>query len=154
MNVRITPRPLTGRVRAIASKSAAHRALICAALARRCAAAGENGTGAFTALCARFERDETGFEPSEDILATIGCLKALLGAQAGAAPCLDCGESGSTLRFLLPVAAAVAGEAFFTGRGRLPERPLGALRTVMEAHGCRFSAPSLPFTVSGRLSGG
>lgn len=154
MNVRITPRPLTGCVRAIASKSDAHRALICAAIARHCSTAGENETGAFAALCARFERSEAGFESSEDILATIGCLKALLGAQAPAAPCLDCGESGSTLRFLLPVAAAVAGEASFTGRGRLPERPLGELRTVMEAHGCRFSAPSLPFTVSGRLGGG
>ena len=52
MNVRITPRPLTGCVRAIASKSDAHRALICAAIARHCSTAGENETGAFAALCA------------------------------------------------------------------------------------------------------
>lgn len=154
MNVRIATRPLTGRVGAIASKSDAHRALIGAALARYSRTAGENETGAFAELCARFERSEVGFESSEDILATIRCLKALLGARTSAAPCLDCGESGSTLRFLLPVAAAVVGKASFIGRGRLPQRPLGELRTLMEAHGCRFSAPSLPFTVSGRLGGG
>lgn len=145
MDIKITPHALFGRLRAIASKSDAHRVLICAAL---CDGSGD----AFDALCARFVGGEAGFDPSEDILATIACLRALKsGAQI---PTLDCGESGSTLRFLLPVAMAVADTAAFDGHGRLPERPLGELKREMEAHGCKFSAPSLPFTVCGRLTGG
>ncbi|MBR7137077.1 MAG: 3-phosphoshikimate 1-carboxyvinyltransferase [Clostridia bacterium] len=145
MDIKITPHALSGRLRAIASKSDAHRVLICAAL---CDGAGD----AFDALCARFVGGEAGFDPSEDILATIACLRALKsGAQI---PTLDCGESGSTLRFLLPVAMAVADTAAFDGHGRLPQRPLGELKREMEAHGCKFSAPCLPFTVCGRLTGG
>ncbi|MBR5519641.1 MAG: 3-phosphoshikimate 1-carboxyvinyltransferase [Clostridia bacterium] len=143
MDIRITPRALHGEVRAIASKSDAHRVLICAALT------GQND--AFEALCARFCSGEAGFDPSEDILATIACLRSLCGDES---PVIDCNESGSTLRFLLPVAMAVAEEAKFIGRGRLPERPLGALQEEMQAHGCEFSAPTLPFTVRGRLQSG
>ena len=54
-------------------------------------------------------------------------------------PLLDCGESGSTLRFLLPVAAALGGAAF-TGSGRLPERPIGPLVEAMKAHGAVYFA--------------
>ena len=67
---------------------------------------------------------------------------------------LDCGESGSTLRFLLPVAAAIGGEFTFEGRGRLPQRPLGELLAALGAGGVRASAAHLPLTLSGRLAGG
>jgi len=67
---------------------------------------------------------------------------------------LDCGESGSTLRFLLPVAAATCKENHFTGIGRLPLRPITELMQACAQHGTRFSAPSLPFTVTGGLRGG
>lgn len=131
MTIRLTPRPLAGTVRAVSSKSHAHRALICAALAGAPLPAG-------------------GLDPSEDLAATYRCLAALDGPE----PVLDCGESGSTLRFLLPVAAMTADTARFTGRGRLPERPLGPLLEAMAAHGCRFTTDRVPLTVTGRLRGG
>lgn len=149
MTVTLTPAPLVGTIPAIASKSAAHRLLICAALADRPTELSLNAL-------------------SEDIAATISCLRAM-GARisrrgeaitvtpiAGAAlrPALNCGESGSTLRFLLPVAAAVCRGASFSGRGRLPERPLAPLMDAMRAKGVSFSAESLPFEIDGRLRGG
>ena len=149
MRALIRPRPLAGTVTAPASKSEAHRLLICAALSDRPTRLTLNNT-------------------SEDIEATADCLRSL-GAEVlreeGALavvpikrvpdnPLLDCRESGSTLRFLLPVAAALAGEVRFTGSGRLPERPIGALQAAMARHGVSFSADRLSFKTSGRLQGG
>ena len=78
-------------------------------------------------------------------------------------PLLDAGESGSTARFLLPVAAALAATqpdgglaAGFglTGHGRLPQRPMAPLCAALRAHGCTVSADCLPLTVTGRLTPG
>ena len=149
MIARILPAQLGGTVAAIASKSDAHRLLILAALSR-----GE------TKLLME--------KRSEDIDATISCLRAL-GAtieilpdgvavrgieRVNENPRLDCGESGSTFRFMLPVACALCEHARFTGSGRLPERPIGELMRVMQAHGVAFSAERLPFTTTGKLAGG
>lgn len=146
MDIMISPSTLRGTVQAPPSKSAAHRAMICAALADGPTVIQMGG-------------------PSEDIRATGNCLTAL-GAEIRPLPdgvqispiktaprraVLDCGESGSTLRFLLPVAAVLSEEAAFTGRGRLPHRPLSALVAAMEAQGCTFSGHLLPFTVYGPL---
>ena len=136
MNVTITPRPLLGTIAAIPSKSQAHRLLICAALAEeptdlRCAAL------------------------SRDILATADCLRAL-GARVDRTPEgfsvapgprperaeADCGESGSTLRFLLPVAGALGVDTTFFLHGRLPQRPLSPLWEEMERMGARLSRPT------------
>lgn len=150
MNVQLFPARLAGTVAAIPSKSDAHRALICAALADQPTRLILDG------------------ELSEDMHATGRCLAALGGtirtASGGVevspirevpeAPLLDCGESGSTLRFILPVAASLCDGFSMIGRGRLPERPLGALCTAMEAGGCTFSAHALPLSVSGRLTSG
>jgi len=145
----ITPAHLSGTVKAIPSKSDAHRLLIASALADRCTKLVMTGG-------------------SEDISATIGCLRAL-GAYIelqsdGIAvspiddvperPLLDCHESGSTLRFLLPVAAAVSEHAAFTGQGRLPQRPIGELCTAMGSGGVSFSSDRLPLETSGRLKSG
>lgn len=140
MNVQIEPQSLRGTVRAIPSKSDAHRALICAALA-------DDKT-----LYFHLAKRLTGAGAAEDLLATVQCLDALLSDRQPVY--LDCRESGSTLRFLLPVAAAVAERTQLTGTGRLPFRPLGELRTQMERHGVRFSAEQLPFEIAGRLTGG
>ena len=70
---------------------------------------------------------------------------------------LDCGESGSTLRFLMSVAAVLGADATFTGAGKLPQRPMGALTDVLAAHGMGFvrhSADELPVTCNGTLRGG
>lgn len=149
MQVTITPGPLFGTLPAIPSKSDAHRLLICAALADRP-----------TKLVLP--------QGSADLDATVSCLRSL-GAQICRAgenitvipvqtpadgPLLDCGESGSTFRFLLPVVAAICNQARFVGQGRLPDRPIGDLIDVMRAHGVSFSADRLPFEISGRLTGG
>ncbi len=116
MNIEITPRTLVGSVKAVTSKSYAHRLLIGAALSK----APSNII------------IETS---SQDIEATQACLKQL----AASVPVLDCQESGSTLRFLLPVVMAQKEEAVFLGSGRLPERPISPLKEEMQAHGCTFT---------------
>ena len=149
MRVTIHPGRLRGHVQAPPSKSHAHRALICAALAD-----GE------TLL--------TGAGASRDIEATARCLTALGASVApeGSAlrvrpigiprknALLDCGESGSTLRFLLPLCALLDCGATLTGHGRLPERPNGPLLSALRAHGAAFAGDGLPLTISGGLRGG
>lgn len=159
MDRRIDPGPLNGSVQAIASKSELHRMLICAAFA-------ESPT---ELLVSGSPYDGTHALPN-DMLATIRCLRAL-GAEfeihhgsirvtpadpavKPEAPLLDCGESGSTFRFLLPVAAAFCGDAAFSGSGRLPERPITDLADVLEQHGVAFSSRTLPFSIHGKPAGG
>ncbi len=103
MNLRLTPSKLRGTITPPPSKSYTHRALIAAALA--------GGNSELTNLA-----------DSKDIIATRRCLDALANSQEEL-PLLDCGESGSTLRFLIPVALALRGGGRFTGQGRLMERP-------------------------------
>lgn len=68
---------------------------------------------------------------------------------------LPCGESGSTLRFLLPVVVALGQKAAFLPQGRLPERPLSPLYEELERHGAALAPQgSSPFAVDGKLSGG
>lgn len=150
MDIKITPSPLRGTIRAVASKSDAHRCLICAALC-----------DAPTEVTIR--------ELNRDIEATMNCLRALGAsfsqgkkgvwrvqpiAQNPSCSVLNCGESGSTLRFLLPVAAALCENTRVEGAGRLPQRPLSPLREELEARGCTFDAAQLPFNVRGCLSAG
>ena len=148
MTVTVSGQRLHGTVAVPASKSVLHRLLICAALA-----------DAPTVL--------TNTTMSQDIEATAACLRAM-GADitvgedtitvvpintAVTMPLLDCGESGSTIRFLLPVAAALGGAAF-TGRGRLAQRPLSPLYELLCDNGCTLSPQgTFPLTVAGRLRG-
>ncbi len=160
MDMRIGPAPLGGRVDMISSKSQAHRIMIAAALSQETVQVQMEGL-------------------SQDVEATIGCLNAL-GAdiskmrddlwqvrpilknrgrkdfQKEEKPCLlDCKESGSTLRFLLPVAAALGEKTTFTGKGRLPQRPVGQLLSQLRKHGCKTDREEgLPLTLEGRLQGG
>ena len=150
MNALVFPYTAKGSVTAPSSKSELHRLLIASALSENCT----------EIHC---------LETNDDIDATVRCLKSL-GAgitktESGfsvvpvsksgfhLSSVLDCGESGSTLRFMLPIAAAIGGSSF-TGSGRLPERPIIHLIETLKAHGAIFSAEKLPFKVSGILSGG
>lgn len=121
MKVKITPGKLTGTLQAPPSKSHAHRVLIARKLARL------QGNGSEMAF------DIPSF--SQDIEATKNCLVQLDKNK----PFLDCGESGSTLRFMLPVAMALKEEAVFLGTGKLPYRPISPLKEEMEFHGCSFA---------------
>lgn len=153
MNVTITPRLLQGTITPPPSKSQAHRVLIASALS------GGSGMLKNVAL-------------SQDIEATIHCLE-VLGASSrwegdtlavtglagrpvplGELPLLDCGESGSTLRFLIPIALAVLGGGRFTGHGRLMERPQGPYFELFREKGISFEQKDSVLTVSGRLEAG
>lgn len=120
------------QVKIIPSKSDAHRALICAALSQN----------PCEVICEA---------ESKDITATRKCLDALKEGREE----MYCGESGSTLRFLLPVMAALGHKASFYPEGRLPQRPLSPLYEELTAHGCKLSPKgSVPFTIEGQLTGG
>ena len=94
-----------------------------------------------------------GLESCEDVDATRRCLLARA-ENTGALPVLDCGESGSTLRFMLPVAMAKAGKAIFTAGGRLPQRPLQPFLELLSANGVFVKSGSFPLQLEGRLKPG
>ena len=153
MNIRIRPVPLHGAVTPPPSKSQAHRLILCAALAE--------GRSIIRNLAF-----------SQDIRATLGCVSALgaswteqesgviavdgIGGReySGALPHLDCGESGSTLRFLIPIALAVAGGAEFTGRGRLMQRPQKPYFDLFDQMGIKYEQKDDTLRVEGRLRAG
>lgn len=137
MNVTIIPRSLRGEVTVIPSKSHAHRLLICAAFADR----------PTQLICS---------ETNRDIEATVDCLRALgsqiIPTESGYTvfpicdvpknAVLDCCESGSTLRFMLPIVGALGVDGTFMMKGRLASRPLSPLWEEMERMGCRLSRPT------------
>lgn len=138
MDITIHPGSLRGEIQIIPSKSIAHRYLICAAFA-------DNET---SLICP---------EANRDIEATVDCLNAL-GANiqrretgyhidpislVPQSAVLNCCESGSTLRFLLPIVGALGVDAVFQLAGRLPQRPLSPLWEEMERMGCSLTRPTL-----------
>lgn len=151
MDVKIIPSKLKGEVNIPSSKSMTHRMLICAALAE--------GTSVISNVTF-----------SKDIYATINALEAagakitvssnsvtvrgITDAPPSSAD-IDCCESGSTLRFMIPVTAALGIETIYRGQGRLPERPITPYLREMSKNGVEFNYQStMPFTVSGRLQSG
>lgn len=157
MDIRIIPRALAGTVQAPSSKSMTHRELICAALA-----AGESVVD--------------NVSPSKDIEATIRCMAALgarieetasafpgrrayrtaggLAKRDGPVTCA-CGESGSTLRFLIPIGLYSGNCCVFTGEGRLGERPLAPYFRLFDEKGIGYAAADgLPLTAEGTLTPG
>ena len=137
MDITITPGKLSGTITAIPSKSQAHRLLICAAFAN-------NET---TLICP---------DTNRDIEATVDCLNALGAniirttdgysidpiARIPETAVLNCCESGSTLRFMLPIVGALGVDATFQMAGRLPQRPLSPLWEEMERMGCTLTRPT------------
>lgn len=122
---------LNGTVQVPPSKSAAHRALICSFLA---------GGGSVNPII-----------PSKDMQATVGAINAL----KNDLDVVDCIESGSTLRFMIPVAAALGKEVTFVGRGKLPERPIGDYLRLLPEHNVKCeSEGGLPLRISGKLTSG
>ena len=149
MDIMVNHAVLSGELDIPASKSCAHRLIICAALAE-----GESVI--------------SGVTMSKDIEATIGAMTALgagfeingdavkvrgIGNRAEQAV-IDCNESGSTLRFIIPVAAALGTEAEFTGRGRLPQRPIDIFKRELGRNGITFLTEEMPYRISGKLRGG
>ena len=149
-NVQITPSFLKGTVFAPPSKSVAHRLLICAAFSQ--------GVSQIS-----------GLSLSKDIIATIDALKSLgaeitlNGSSASVkgiedipdSATIDCNESGSTLRFLIPIATALGVSTTFLGKGKLPERPITPYLEELTKKGIAFEYDNtMPFSVSGKLKSG
>jgi len=150
MDITIKPGKLSGTLSAIPSKSQAHRMLICAAFADKP-----------TKLHCK--------SVNQDIEATANCLRAL-GATINRteygyhiipvsnlpdSAVLNCNESGSTLRFMLPIAGALGVDTVFQMSGRLPSRPLSPLWEEMERMGCLLSRPtSDTLRLKGKLKAG
>lgn len=150
MNITITPGLLSGEILPPASKSQAHRMIIAAALAEG-------------------ESIISHVNVSQDILATLRCME-VLGAEAcwldettlkvtghsrpAAFREMDCGESGSTLRFLIPIALAVAGKGSFCGHGRLMERPQEPYFALFRERGIRYARSGARLEVEGKLTPG
>ena len=150
MDVKIIPNMLKGTVEIPSSKSASHRMLICAGLS--------DGVSILT-----------GITVSKDISATIKALVSMgaeidvkddvitvNGISLPLKECVaDCCESGSTLRFLIPVAAALGINATFIGQGKLPERPITPYLREFKSKGIKFDYNNtMPFSISGKLSAG
>ena len=149
--IRVKKSRLCGIVSMPPSKSAAHRAIICAALAK--------GKSIILPV-----------DMSNDIKATMECMQKL-GADikfdgekltidgtntfSNKNVCLDCGESGSTLRFLIPVCAAGGVSAEFVGHGKLPERPIGIYLDCLPEKNVECETKGgLPLKISGQLYSG
>lgn len=149
--VKITPKKLTGKVCAPPSKSAAHRAVLCAALS--------SGVSQISNL-----------SYSQDILATLSAVESL-----GAKKMIDgstatitglckvdelnnveinCNESGSTLRFIIPIALAIGGKFSITGKGRLLSRPLDDYYKIFDLRGISYRKENDRIYFDGKLTGG
>ncbi len=156
MDITLSPTVYHGSVTVPPSKSAAHRAILAAAMAHGRSVIGN-------------------VDLSSDILATVGACRSLgctiEVAQSGRyhtltvdgglsladGAMIDCAESGSTLRFFIPVACTLEGVKTFTGRGRLPYRPVDAYLSIFDEQNIGYTHPAdanLPLTVSGSLRGG
>lgn len=150
-DVKFSPFVPNGTVNVPPSKSDVHRAIICAAMA--------NGVSRISPVAL-----------SNDIKATIGCIKAL-GAEAvlennvltvdgtnmykNKTALLDCGESGSTLRFFIPIAAVGNINATFVGKGKLPQRPIGIFTEALPKAGTTCETEGgLPLEINGQLKSG
>ncbi len=129
--VKIEKSILNGTVEAPPSKSAAHRALICSFLA---------GGGSVKPII-----------NSNDMKATVGVINAIKNNEK----VLNCLESGSTLRFMIPLAAALGREVTFVGEGRLPQRPIGEYLDILPKHNVKTESNGcLPLKISGKLTNG
>ena len=148
MKVKIYPSKVHGTVAIPSSKSMAHRALICASLAKGCSTL-------------------SGITPSKDIEATISCMQALgakieqvednyivhgtnLQVQVQNILC-DCHESGSTLRFLIPVASLTNQKVTFIGQGRLMKRPMDIYQTLFDQQNLSFIQEEDHIEIQGAL---
>lgn len=153
MDMLIRPSKLRGKVNIPASKSCAHRALICAALADDCSA--------ITGLNYSKDIDATIYAMSElgaEFLVGQHCshIQHVIGIQnIPKKAVIDCNESGSTLRFIIPIAAALGVKTEFHGKGRLPQRPIDIYIRELTKHGITFNYNNtMPFTISGKLTSG
>lgn len=150
MNITIEPTRLSGTVKVPSSKSLSHRNIIAAALAGGVSEiSGVSISKDIEVTCGAMSAFGADISHSGDIYTVTG-----LTAPAKNAVC-DCCESGSTLRFIIPIAAALGISARFEGRGKLPQRPITPYIREFSKKGIVFdSEGGLPLNMSGRLQSG
>ena len=156
MDIKVIPSKLKGTVNAPSSKSYSHRMIIAAALA--------GGVS-----------EVSNVTDSKDISVTSSAMEALgadiikdngtytvkgISSPAEKAD-IDCGESGSTMRFIIPIAAALGTQTRFTGSGKLPHRPIAPYFREFRKKGLEMTLESgdekldsLPLSISGKLRAG
>ena len=157
MKVTITPRLLKGTITPPPSKSQAHRLIIAAALAEgesRVSNVAFSQDISATLSCMEALGAKYRVEGDTVILQGIGSFRVPCGACMCGVPHLDCGESGSTLRFLIPVALAVTGGGIFTGRGRLLQRPQQPYADLFREKEIFFAQEAGAITAGGELKPG
>ncbi|MBQ9031944.1 MAG: 3-phosphoshikimate 1-carboxyvinyltransferase [Parasporobacterium sp.] len=154
MNVTILPGPRTGAVQIPSSKSIAHRALICAALAEQSTEIGCRGISAdIEATMNCLEGLGAGFEvEGRRILVTP--VKDKSGILQDTPLVLPCRESGSTLRFLLPLTGALGRASVFVMEGRLSQRPMQPYETLLQEHGMTIRRTGKELSCKGQLTPG
>lgn len=131
MDIKIIPTKLKGTLSHLQSKSYAHRVMIASALA---------GSYDFSDIAVT----------SEDLKATANAIKTW----SDAVPQLDCGESGTTLRMMLPITMVLKEEAVFKRSEGLAKRPVDELLQTMSNNGCSFDVNGLDICAKGKLHGG
>lgn len=143
--IKIKNKTLSGNINAVQSKSMAHRYIICSALSKE-----------YTKIYLK--------DISQDVKATIDAIKNL-GTDVDIRDdyiiiresniknnIFDCKQSGTTLRFMLPIATSLLDECSFIGYGRLPKRPINDIVNIMKKSSCIFSNDTLPFNIKNKFS--
>ena len=149
MNIRITPSLLHGKITVPPSKSISHRALICAALA--------DGRSVLHNVldCEDTKATTNALTALGAVIEQVGCDTVVTGIKSPAKEAdIDCNESGSTLRFMIPIAAALGTKTTFSGKANLPNRPITPYLEEFPKHGVTFDTERMPYTITGRLTGG
>lgn len=149
MKIQCFPFKPSGKIILPPSKSYTHRALIAAALA-----------DGVSSISPYYPSDDT--QATCEAITALGASYKLLGntiqvtggSFSTSHQVIHCKESGSTLRFFIPILAALGIPASYDGAGKLPSRPIEPYFTAMQSNGASFSAFSLPFTVLGQLQPG
>lgn len=150
MDIKLSLKNMRGEIDAIASKSDAHRLLIAAALAdKKCRLILNSTSNDIKATCECLEKAGAIIEKEGTNLVVTPIKNAAEKAV------FDCGESGSTIRFLIPVASALGINCIFTGSGRLPERPQTPILKALAENGVTVSPDGeFPVKLNGKLQSG
>lgn len=150
MNISIKPNKLNGIVNVPASKSIMHRALICASLSEEsCIISNIYLSDDIKSTISCLEKLGASFEIHKDKIKVNGIKNIPQNAV------FDCKESGSTIRFFIPIALALGVKSKFTGKGKLITRPLDVYTQSFKNKGVDFRyTGKLPCTCSGKLQPG
>jgi 3-phosphoshikimate 1-carboxyvinyltransferase len=156
--ISIKPVPLSGEINVPSSKSMGHREIICAALAEGTSVVDNISISAdIEATCRALQALGVKITPAPSLYPGRAAFKIEGGELQALSNEIDCGESGSTLRFMIPLAALCSKQVVFKGSGKLVSRPLNAYYDIFDRQGIEYETADegkLPLKICGRLSAG